>query len=145
MRVYARTRERRYDTTTFAVRNTRGPRFGIKETNTEHRPLRTPFTFVPTKMQLREPDTMVNRILPCDVFGIVIDTWRATARAERYLPRFTVSVVDDDANCCCELDGSVVDVEVVEDVVDDVELVDVVDVEVVVAAIFKVPTVTADV
>ena len=96
-------------------------------------------------MQLREPDTMVNRILPCDVFGIVIDTCRARVRAERYLPRFTVSVVDDDANCCCELDGSVVDVEVVEDVVDDVELVDVVDVEVVVAAIFKVPTVTADV
>ena len=94
--MYTRTRGRRYDTTTFAVRNTRAPRFGINVINTEHRPFRTPFTLVPTNMQLRAPDTMVNRILPCDVLGIVKDTWRASVRAVRNRPRRTVSVFDDD-------------------------------------------------
>jgi len=73
-RTCTRTRGKRYDTTTFAVRNTRGPRFGIKEINTEHRPFRTPFTVVPTNMQLRDPDTIVKRILPCEVFGMVSET-----------------------------------------------------------------------
>lgn len=151
--MYTRTRGRRYDTATFAVRNTRGPRFGINVINTEHRPLRTPFTLVPTNMQLRDPDTMVNLILPCDVFGMVIDTCRASVRAARYLPRFTVSVVDDAVNCCCELDASVVDVVedvVTTDVVVEARVVVVANVVVVasvvvVAAMFNVPTETADV
>jgi hypothetical protein len=129
------------------VRNTRGPRFGINVINTEHRPFRTPFIFVPAKTQLREPDTMVNRILPCDVLGMVIETWRARVRAVRYFPRLTVSVECVDVlDCCCEVGANVVDVDVVDEVVDDVvELVDeVVDV-VVVANTFKVPTVTAEV
>ena len=102
---------------------------------------------------------MVKRILPCDVLGIVIETCCASLRAERYLPRFTISVDDDDVlNCCCVVDESVVDVDDVgEDVVDDVDD-DVVDASVVVVAnvvvvasvvvvaeTFKVPTVTADV
>lgn len=50
-RMCMRTRERGYNTTTLAVRNTRAPRFGIKVINTEHRPFRTPCTLVPTNAQ----------------------------------------------------------------------------------------------
>ena len=81
MRIRVRTRGKIYDTTTLAVRNVRLPRFGINVTSTEHVPFRTPFTFVPANVQYREPRTMVKRIFPCDVFGMVRDTCFAMVRA----------------------------------------------------------------
>ena len=89
-RMYARTRERHYDTTTFAVRKMREPRLGINVTSTEQLPFRRPFTLVPTNVQLRMPRTMVKRMEPCEVFGIARATCCATTRALRYRPRFTV-------------------------------------------------------
>lgn len=77
------------------MRNTRAPRFGINVINTEHRPFRTPFTLVPTNEQLRTPDTMVNRILPCEVFGMDMDTCLANARAVMNRPRRRVSADAD--------------------------------------------------
>lgn len=83
-RAHVRAREgARYDTTIFAVRSVRFPRFGINVTSTVHEPLRTPFTLAPANAHERVPRTMESRIVPCEVFGITSDTWAAIARAVR--------------------------------------------------------------
>lgn len=100
MRVYVRTRERRYETTTFAVRRTRGPRFGMRVTNTEHAPFFVPRTLVPTNSHDVDPRTMVSRMVPRDVFGIANETCAAMVRAVMVRPRFTVRYRGVDARLC---------------------------------------------
>ena len=79
----------------------RGPRFGINVTSTEQIPCRMPRSLVPTKVHERAPRTMVKRIAPCDVFGIVNDTCFAIMRAVRVLPRFTMRKRGSDEMLCC--------------------------------------------
>lgn len=118
----------------------------MRVTSTEHVPFRMPFTRVPTNVQYRDPRTMVKRIEPCDVLGIVSNTCAAIARAVMNLFRLTrstravtevgcwaacvvvvgatVVLVDDDVVDDDVVDDELVDDELVDDDVVDDELVD---------------------
>ena len=69
------------------------PFFGNKLTATTHFPARLATIKVPENAQYLSPETMTMRMLPCDVFGMVIPTACATRDALTRAPRFALTVL----------------------------------------------------
>ena len=69
------------------------PFFGNKLTAITHFPVRLAMMEVPENAQYLSPERMTMRMLPCDVFGMVILTACATREALIRAPRFKLTVL----------------------------------------------------
>lgn len=69
------------------------PFFGNKLTAITHFPARLAMMEVPENAQYLSPEIMTMRMLPCDVFGMVILTACATREALMRAPRFKLTVL----------------------------------------------------
>lgn len=73
------------------MRDTVAPFFGTSSTLTLHVPVDVPRTAEPTNTQRDAPDTMLMRIVPCDLRGMASPAAFAIVAADAVRPRRTVT------------------------------------------------------
>lgn len=73
------------------MRDTVAPFFGTSSTLTLHVPVDVPRTAEPTNTQREAPDTMLMRIVPCDLRGMASPAAFAIVAADAVRPRRTVT------------------------------------------------------